>query len=70
MMKFLIIYMLVSAVILVILVVTGLCKFKWTECEPSFKNGLVTILYLLAIILVWPIIVLVLIIDGRKKGRK
>lgn len=69
-MKFLIIYMLVSAILLAIMISTGLCKFKWTQSEPSFKNGLVTILYLLAIILVWPIIVLILIIDGRKKGRK
>ena len=69
-MKFLVTYMLVSAIILAILSATGLCKFEHTTCEPSFKNGLVTILYIIAIILVWPIITLILIINERKSGRK
>lgn len=68
----LLVYMLVSAIILMILVATGLCKFEWTPGEvpgeETFKNGLTTILYIIAIILVWPIIVLILIINGRGRG--
>jgi hypothetical protein len=71
-MRFLITYMLVSAIVLWILICTGFCKFEWTIVEPSLKNGLISILYIIAIILVWPIIVLIFIINGRngRKGRK
>lgn len=69
-MTFLIIYMLVSTIVLAILSATGLCKFEWASGEETLKTGLWNILYLLTIILVWPIITLILIINGRKSGRK
>ena len=69
-MRFLIIYLLISMTLLTTLMVTGLIKFEFTTCEPSFKNGLITILYIIAIIFIWPIIVLIFTINGRKSGRK
>lgn len=69
-MKFLVIYMLVSAMVLAILIATDLVKFEWSVDEASFKNGLITILYLLMIILVWPIVVLTMIIIAIKDGRR
>lgn len=65
-MKFLIIYMLVSTMILAIAVATGFCGFEWSTSKPSFTNVLVTLLYTIIIILVWPIVVLIFIINGRR----
>lgn len=68
-MKFLVTYMLVSTIILVIAVATDFCKFEWSTSKPSFTNVLVTLLYTIAIILVWPIITLIFIINGRRSGK-